>query len=252
MSSDEGPEVSRQKHKARVRFFLYVPLLVLSLYLSACALWPEEPKLPGKLLVEQTQRARITYVAIGASDAYGTGTSDPDKQNWPVDLAQNLGSGNHLVNLGIPGIQVHDALNVELPVAIDARPDLVTIWLAVNDLIGNVPVSQYSQDLDLLLSRLQAAAPHALILVANVPNLVLLPRFQQTDTQSLLTRIASYNTAIAGIVESHHVVLVDLYQQSQVLVGHPEYISSDGFHLNARGYSQLAMIFYATLQMYKL
>jgi lysophospholipase L1-like esterase len=106
--------------------------------------------------------------------------------------------------------------------------------------------------MDLLLSHLQAATPHALILVANMPNIVLLPRFQATNAQSLLARISSYNTIITEIVGRHHVMLVDLYQQSQVLTAHPEYISSDGFHPNARGYAQLAMIFYSTLQKYKL
>ncbi len=247
MNGDEGPDASHQKNMARFCSFLF-----LTLCLGACSLWPRGQNISGQWHVQQAPKARITYVAIGASDTYGTGTNDPDEQNWPVDMTGMLGSGSRLVNLGIPGIEVHDALNVELPVAIDAHPDLVTIWLAVDDLISNVPISQYSQDMDLLLSRLQAAAPHALILVANVPNLVLLPRFQATDTHSLQAGISSYNTVIASIMERHHVVLVDLYQQSQVLANHPEYISSDGFHLNARGYAQLAMIFYLTLQKHRL
>ncbi|HEY4034029.1 MAG TPA: SGNH/GDSL hydrolase family protein [Ktedonobacteraceae bacterium] len=252
MSSNKRLGASRQKNRVRFGLFLYARLFFLTLCLGGCSLWPGESDLHGQQQVQQAPKARITYVAIGASDTYGTGTSDPDKQNWPVDLTGKLGSRIRLVNLGIPGIEVHDALNVELPVAIDAHPDLVTIWLAVDDLIGNVPVSQYSQDMDLLLSHLQATAPHALILVANVPNIVLLPRFQATDTQSLLARISSYNTAIAEVVGRHHIALVDLYQQSQVLTAHPEYISSDGLHPNARGYTQLAMIFYSTLQKYKL
>jgi len=252
MNSDKEPKASQQKNMARFCMFLYVRLLFLTLCLGGCSLWPAGQNVSGQLHVQQAPKARITYVAIGASDTYGTGTSDPDEQNWPVDLTAKLGSGTRLVNLGVPGIEVHDALNVELPVAIDAHPDLVTIWLAVDDLIGNVPISQYSQDMDLLLSRMQDAAPHAQILVANMPNIVLLPRFQGTNTQSLLTSISSYNTTIANIVERHHVVLVDLYHQSQVLANHPEYISSDGFHPNANGYAQLAMIFYMTLQAHRL
>src|SRR5437762_1111343 len=136
MNSDDGSETSRQKNQARFCIFLF-----LTLCLGACSLWPGERNVGDQLRVQQAPKARIIYVAIGASDTYGTGTSDPDEQNWPVDLTEKLGSGVRLVNLGIPGIEVHDALNVELPVAIDAHPDLVTIWLAVDDLVDNVPIS---------------------------------------------------------------------------------------------------------------
>jgi lysophospholipase L1-like esterase len=200
------------------------------------------------LSVQQTPKARLTYVAIGASDTFGTGTDDPPTQSWPSDLANKLGNGVHLVNLGIPGIHVHEALNVELPVALDSHPDLITVWLAVNDLADQVPLDSYSHDLDLLLSRLQSAAPHTQIVVANVPDLTLLPRFRSTNAQELQTTIVAYNTTIATIVQRHHVLLVDLYQQWRELASHPEYVSSDGFHPNALGYTRVAEIFYQVLQ----
>ena len=56
-----------------------------------------------------------------------------------------------LVNLGIPGIDVHEALELEVPVALDAHPDLITVWLAVNDLVDKVPLASYRDDLDTLL-----------------------------------------------------------------------------------------------------
>ena len=70
-----------------------------------------------------------------------------------------LGLQVHFIDLGVPGILIHQALQVEVPVAIDAHPNIVTVWLGVNDILQKVPVSSYTQDLDLLLSRLQAAAP---------------------------------------------------------------------------------------------
>ncbi len=86
---------------------------------------------------------RLTYVAIGASDTFGIGADDPQTENWPTDLAAKLGNGVQLINLGVPGITAHQAIKIELPVALDAHPDLVTIWLAVNDIIDNVPVASY-------------------------------------------------------------------------------------------------------------
>jgi len=152
------------------------------------------------------------------------------------------------VNLGIPGIVVRDALRVELPVAIDARPDLVTVWLAVNDLADQVSVASYAKDLDTLIQRLQTSSPRARIAVANIPDLTLLPRFRTYNMQQLRTQIASYNTAIAAIAERHRIILVDLYRTSHELGNHPEYISSDGFHPNQLGYLRLAQTFYQVLR----
>ena len=187
-------------------------------------------------------------MAIGASETFGIGTNAPYTQNWALDLAKKLGSQVHFVDLGVPGILIHQALQVEVPVAVDAHPNIVTVWLAVNDIISNVPVSGYAQDLNLLLSRLQAAAPSARIAVANVPDLSLLPYFAGYDSQLLQTQVAAYNDAIAGAVSLHHDILVNIYQYWQEISQHPEYLSSDGLHPSALGYARLAEVFYQALQ----
>ncbi len=201
------------------------------------------------VVVQQVPKARLTYVAIGASDTFGVGADDPSTQNWPADLAAKMGSGVRLVNLGIPGILLHQALSVEVPIALDARPDLITIWLAVNDLADNVPIASYSNDLDLLVSRIQAAAPHARIAIANVPDLTLLPYFlNSADLQTISTQVQAYNAAIAAIVKRHHIIEVDLYAQWSGLRTHPEYISGDGLHPSTLGYTQIAELFSQALQ----
>jgi len=123
----------------------------------------------------------------------------------------------------------------------------VTVWLAVNDLANNVPISEYSHDLDLLLSRLQQGAPRARIAVANVPDLTLLPYFSADDPQTLFSQIQAYNSVIASIVKRHHAILVDVYRQWNELRNHPEYISNDGLHPSTLGYTQIAMLFYQAL-----
>ena len=198
--------------------------------------------------MQQAAKARLTYVAIGASDTYGIGTDDPQTQSWPANLSDKLGSGVHLINLGIPGVHADSALNVEVPIALDSHPDIVTVWLAVNDLADNVSLTNYAQSLDTLLTHLQTLTPHTRILVANVPDVTSLPHFQAENAQVLHTRIAAYNTVIASLVQKHHALLVDLYTRWQDLANHPDYISDDGFHPNAFGYAAIASIFYQVLQ----
>ena len=191
---------------------------------------------------------QITYVAIGASDTFGIGTSDPYSENWPTDLADKLNQKVHLINLGIPGTTLHDALSLELPVALDSHPKLITIWLGVNDIADKVPVNSYSHDLDTLLTRLRTGSASAQILIANIPDLTLLPYFASYNQQELLNLIDEYNLVIAQEAQQLHAILVDMSQQNYNLKDHPEYISNDGLHPNDLGYSQIADLFYKTLQ----
>lgn len=224
-------------------------LCVISLYLSACGPSPSNGQVQSTgSSGSRLATPRLTYVAIGASDTFGIGTDDPQTESWPSDLAAKLGNGVHLVNLGIPEVHVDNALNVELPVALDSHADLITVWLAVNDLADDVPLDIYTRNLDLLLTRLQAAPSHVRIAVANVPDLTYIPRFQSSNRQTLHTQIASYNATIAALVQHHHVLLVDLYARWHQLAEHPEYISNDGFHPSILGYSIIAGIFYDALQ----
>jgi lysophospholipase L1-like esterase len=220
--------------------------------LSGCSLLPTTATSSRSINTSQQPHQQLTYVALGASDTFGFGASDPYNENWAADLAAKLGPRYRLINLGIPSIHVHDALTAELPVALDAHPNLVTIWLAVNDLADQVPVKSYAHDLDLLLSRLQANNPQVRIAAANVPDLALLPHFSKqvaAEPQVLRQQILAYNTAIASIVHQHRAILIDLSQQSYDLQHHPEYISKDGLHPTALGYTRLADLFYETLQL---
>jgi lysophospholipase L1-like esterase len=226
---------------------------LLMFFLVACSIQSNQQSSTtnSTTAAQQQAKGQLTYVAIGASDTFGLGSDDPYNQNWAADLAAKLGPKYHLINLGVPSITIHEALRVELPVALDAHPNLVTIWLAANDIIDNVPVNSYAQDLDTLLSRLQSARPHVRIAVANVPDLTLLPYFynqRSFNPQVLQAVVRAYNTAIATIVKRHHALLIDLSQHNFDIQNHPEYISEDGLHPTDIGYAQLANLFYQTLQ----
>src|SRR6266516_5139496 len=225
-------------------------LCLLVLFLASCGQISESPPnhTSNAQQVNQVSNSQITYVAIGASDTFGIGTSDPYTQNRPTDLAEKLGQKVHLINLGIPGITLHDALNIELPVALDSHPELVTIWLGVNDIANKVPINSYSHDLDLMLTRLESQATSAHILIANIPDLTLLPYFTSYNQQILHQTIEEYNVTIAHEAQQHHAILVNLSLQNYNLRDHPEYISNDGLHPTDLGYLQIAELFYKTLQ----
>ena len=257
----------------RVNGFVFaLSLCVFLLVGTGCAQNATKSAGSPNATTSHSQNAKqITYVAIGASDTFGIGTDNPYDENWPNDLAGLFGPAHiHLINLGIPDITIHDALSLELPIALDSHPDLVTIWLGVNDIVANVPTTSYANDLNTLLTRLRANAPHARIAIANIPDLALLPAIignyqnslsqkiqanqqllsQQTQAyiQVLHQQIQAYNTIIANAAQQHSAILIDLSLQNYNLQAHPEYISDDGLHPNEIGYQQLAKLFYQALQ----
>lgn len=184
----------------------------------------------------------FTYVAIGASDAFGVGTYDPDRDNWPTVLASLLGPEAHLVNLGIPGETVAEARQTELPVALDAHPALVTVWLGVNDIVQSVRVETYEQQLEALLLALHQRTS-ARVFVGNIPDLSLLPFFAGQDQAALHEIVVRWNAAIARAVTASGASLVDLYATWNELASHPEYIADDGFHPSTVGAQRLAQVF---------
>jgi acyl-CoA thioesterase I len=214
----------------RRHFLLSLPCVLLA---GAVACQTAEPASPAP--------HPVTYVAIGASDSVGVGAGSPDQESWPAVLQRRLPPGSRLVNLGISGSLLHQALNQQLPVALDSDPDLVTVWLAVNDYTARVPLEPYVADLDTLLTSLRARTSAA-VLVGNVPDLSALPSASRFD----LRDVDRWNAAIEEVVRRHGVTLVDLRTTWREVTEHPEYISSDGFHPSTTGYRRLADVFYTS------
>jgi len=214
------------------------PFLLINLFLcmavAACN-WVRPP-------AEAAPPRPLTYVAIGASDSVGVGANAPDAEGWVPVLVTHLPPNSRLVNLGISGTLLQQALDQQLPVALDSDPDLVTVWLAVNDLNARVPLSRYGSELDRLLGALRAHT-RATVLVGNVPDLARIPVYQQLDPIQVEREVDRWNQTIAEVVARHGAELVDLHADWRELAEHPEYVGRDGFHPSSEGYRRLADVF---------
>lgn len=219
-------------------------ILTFAMLLAACGSSPQPSASVNRLASSQRD---FTYVAIGASDAFGVGTNDPAKDNWPTVLSHLMGSDTHLVNLGIPGETVAEARQTELPIAIDAKPSLVTVWLGVNDIVQSISVQEYESQLEALLRSLQQQT-HAHVFVGNIPDITLLSFFAGYDQTALQATISRWNAAIAQAVAATGASLVDLYANWNELAAHPEYIAGDGLHPSTEGAKRLAEVFFSRIR----
>lgn len=209
----------------------------------------------GAAVPSPSPAAGTTYVAVGASETVGVGADHPGTQAWPQVLHDTTLRRSTLVNVGVSGATVGEALAVQLPVALAAQPDVVTVWLAVNDLTHLVPVSAYEQQLRTLVHELRRDG-RTTVLVGNMPPvdrmpayLACLPGAAATDVRCHLPvvpppvvvreLVASYNAAIARVVQAEDAVPVDLSRGRDLT----HLTSSDGFHPSTAGHRMVAAAF---------
>ena len=179
------------------------------------------------------------YVALGASDAVGTGAQLPASQGWVPRVHRALPDGPRLVNLGVGGARISDILTQQVPVAVDAEPRWISLWPGVNDLRNDVPLETFHQQLHQTLNAI-ARVEGATIILLTIPDLRDLPAFEGEDRDLLNTTVQEWNSVIRDIAERHGALLVDLYTGAPELAENPDYVSADGFHPSSAGYQRIA------------
>jgi acyl-CoA thioesterase I len=211
-----------------VTWMTLVAVAVSGVSLMACANDSPEPP------------QRITYVALGASDAAGVG-ADPISRGYVFRIADELDQRvdeAFLANLGVPGAnaeQLDGAL--ELFLRSEVEPDLVTVWTGANDVIQGRGADDFADDLENIFDRLRDRTD-GLVVTANIPDLTQLPRFRNDpDDDVTRERIEEFNEAIAEQAEGHDVLLVDLYSEP---VEDDLVSGRDGFHPNNDGHREIA------------
>jgi acyl-CoA thioesterase I len=205
----------------------------------------------------------LTYVAIGASETLGFGADDPISQAWTqVFYRTALPRAATLVNLGIPGATAEEALQREVPEVERLRPDVVTVWLNVNDLIRGVSPDEFGRQILSLLEDVRSAGDPT-VLIANTPPLGLLPRFadcqplapaprgecdrtRRLTSEELDSMVHAYNAAISDAAARASAVVVDLNALGASAERDgtaSQLVSGDGFHPSTAGHFLIGRAF---------
>jgi acyl-CoA thioesterase-1 len=210
----------------------------------------------------------VVYAAVGASETVGVGTPDPLRQAWPRVLWKTALPDAVFYDFGVSGSTVAQALVEQVPAVLAVHPDVVTVWLNVNDLIARVPVRTYGSELDALVGALRREG-RTQVLVATAPRLDGLPAYRRCyptlspDCQiadqlrsagltlpppaEVRARVDRYNAAIRRVAAKDGAIVVDLAALGNAPTTHPEYIADDGFHPSAAGAQIVAASFAAAL-----
>ena len=135
-----------------------------------------------------------------------------------------------------------------VPGAIAQKPNVVSVWLAVNDLNATIEPASFAESLGQIVDGL-VQKTGATIFVGDVPDLRAVPVYASVDKARLLAGIQAYNNAIAAIAAKNptRVKVVDLFTGSAALVSSGT-VSQDGFHPSDDGYQLIAERFASAMR----
>lgn len=193
------------------------------------------------------------YVAMGASDAVGVGGTGGGYVPLLAERLRKRLPRTTVHNLGISGATLAEIVELELPDAIAAHPDLLTLMAGGNDVVQGVDPDDFRASLRYLLDRILRLTRR--VVVATVPNLALLPIMDAIpdlvlpfgDKRAYVSsRCMSLGRVLIQEASARGARLVHI-TTSDVLAD-ASLVAADGFHPSDTGYRRIADRFWEQIK----
>lgn len=179
-----------------------------------------------------------SYVALGDSFTEGLNDPGPDGtfRGWADRLAEILAAGKpefRYANLALRGKMLAEIMEEQLPVALDIKPDLVTVCAGGNDII--VP----GADVDAVAARFEVGI--AALRDAGIEVLIFTgPDTKQMSVMSILRgKVGIYNAHLWAIAERYGARVVDLWAMD--VLHDVRAWSDDRLHFTSEGHRRIAL-----------
>lgn len=186
----------------------------------------------------------LVYVALGDSLTAGIGT-DNYEQSFPYLLAEKLAGDNTKITLkdrAFPGFETKDISDNLIALTALDNPDIITLFIGVNDVRSNVSEEKFRDNYERILSDLSGRT-NAKIYAINIPfldKLIFPPYNYYFDF-----RTEKFNKIIKELAQKYNTGYIDLYTQTLAEFKKlNSYYSPDSFHPSAKGYAFWAQIIY--------
>ena len=181
------------------------------------------------------------YVALGDSFTEGLADADPQRtgeyRGWADRLAEHLAAAAdgelEYANLAVRGRLLAQVLAEQVPVALSAGPDLVSLVAGGNDLLRPAAdPDRLAADLEDAVSRFRATGADVLLATGVDPR-------QTPILRRTRGRVAVFNASLWSIAARHGAVVLD--QWGAQWVQDWRMWDSDRIHLTAEGHRRTAL-----------
>jgi lysophospholipase L1-like esterase len=193
---------------------------------------------------------RIRYVAIGDSYSIGEGAS-PD-ESWPALLARHLSEKGVKVDLvanpSRTGWTTQKAIDNELPVFLQSKPNFATLQIGVNDWVQGIDGETFRKHFVLLADRMLDVLPNKdRLLVVTIPDFGVTPTGPKyARGRNISEGLARFNQIIVEESKKRGLRVVDVFQISKKMRDDPSLVAADGLHPSAKEYAEWEKIIFPT------
>ena len=194
------------------------------------------------------QAERIRYAAIGDSYSIGEGAS-PD-ESWPALLTRHLNAqGLHVDLVANPsrtGWTTQQAIDCELPIFIESKPNFATLQIGVNDWVQGVDENSFRRRFTVLADRMLEALPNKnRLLIVTIPDFGVTPTGPRyARGRNISNGILSFNKIIAEEATNRGLRLVDIFELSKKMGTDRSLVATDGLHPSAKAYAEWEKIIF--------
>jgi lysophospholipase L1-like esterase len=203
-----------------------------------------------------SQQEPVRYVAIG--DSYTIGEGAKKDEAWPNVLTKHLraqGINIELIaNPSVTGWTAEMAIDRELPVFVNSKPNFATLLIGVNDWVQGVDANTFRQRFVTLVDRMLELLPNKnRLLVVTIPDFGMTPTgAKYSRGRNISEGIASFNRIITEDAKKRDLRVVDIFDLSKKVKDNPSLVAADGLHPSAKEYAEWErVIFPAALELLK-
>ncbi|MFZ8757822.1 GDSL-type esterase/lipase family protein [Microbacterium sp. HMH0099] len=191
--------------------------------------------------VASLPRRRWTrFVALG--DSLTEGLCDASRmpsgqyRGWADRLAELLAHTSETgpfryANLAVRSRRVRHLIDEQIPAALELQPDLVSILIGANDLVGPAPViPALAAEVESAVRAVRRTGADVLLVTTFLP--------RRAAARIFARRFAAYNTELRRIARAHGALLLDLEAVREI--GELPVWADDLVHLRSRGHRLVA------------
>jgi len=198
---------------------------------------------------EKTDQQRIRYVAIG--DSYSIGEGASPNESWPALLTRHLNAqGLHVDLVANPsrtGWTTQQAIDRELSIFVDSKPNFATLQIGVNDWVQGIDAETFRKHFVVLANRMLEFLPSKnRLLVVSIPDFGVTPTGPRyARGRNISEGLTRFNQIIVEESNKRGLRVVDVFPISKKMRDDPSLVAPDGLHPSAKEYAEWEKIIFS-------
>jgi acyl-CoA thioesterase I len=204
----------------------------------------------------EIDRERIRYAVIG--DSYSIGEGASPNESWPAVLMRHLNaealSVDLVANPSITGWTTKDAIDRELPIFIESKPNFASLQIGVNDWVQGVDEAIFRKRFTFLLDQMLSILPDKKrMLVVTIPDFSVTPTGPRyARGRDISKGISRFNQIVTEEAKNRGLTIVDVFPLSKKMASDKSLVAADGLHPSAKEYAEWEkIIFPSALELLK-